>query len=189
MAAELTVHINTYVTLAEANTYVEEQYLDSSTEAQAWVNASDTDKTKALIASATSLQNLSYKGRKKGTGQKLAFPRKYSVAMPGIVWLPYTPQSYDGSLIEGVGGTGDGWKAAQEAQILNAVAHLSIDGDLVADIRERTVSAVRSEGIGKASRSYDITSPRTKAVMTGIYDYDRVRYHLGYWLTDSVTSL
>lgn len=187
--AELRVNFNSYVTIEEVDAYVDEHYLSTSAEAITWGKTSEEDKVRALIASAKALNNLRYKGQKRVKGQKLAFPRKYST-FPGITYVPYVSQYSDSSLFEGVGGKGDGGLAsAKEAQIVNALAMLAVDADLVADIRERTVAAVRSESIGKASTSYDIDSPRTKNIMRGIYDYDRVTYILSAWLTDSVFSL
>jgi len=188
--ATLSVNVNSYVTLEEADTFVENNYMSMSAEYVKWNELTDNDKIVALTSSATALNNLRYKGQKKIKGQLLAFPRVYRLGVGfGIGYIPYVSQYVDSSLYEGVSSSDCGYTSAKEAQIVNAVAGVAVDADLISDVRQRTVQAIKSESIGKVSKSYDIDSPRTKNIMRGIYDYDRVTYILNGWLTDSVFSL
>ena len=61
---------NSYVTLAEANTYFE-TVPDSST----WTNKTDDQKNRALIAAAREIDNLVFYGDRCDNGQALKFPR------------------------------------------------------------------------------------------------------------------
>ena len=75
MAATITATLssataNSYVTLAEANTYFE-TVPDSST----WTNKTDDQKTRALIAATRWIDTLVYYGDRCDNGQALKFPR------------------------------------------------------------------------------------------------------------------
>ena len=61
---------NSYVTLAEANSYFE-TVPDSST----WTNKTDDQKNRALIAAAREIDNLVFYGDRCDNGQALKFPR------------------------------------------------------------------------------------------------------------------
>ena len=61
---------NSYVTLAEANSYFE-TVPDSST----WTNKTDDQKNRALIAATREIDNLVFYGDRCDNGQALKFPR------------------------------------------------------------------------------------------------------------------
>ena len=61
---------NSYVTLAQANTYFE-TVPDSST----WTNKTDDQKNRALIAATREIDNLVFYGDRCDNGQALKFPR------------------------------------------------------------------------------------------------------------------
>lgn len=69
MAVELEVGTNSYISVADANTYFEAR-LGSS----AWNDAGD-DKAVALIQATRSIDMQAFTGRKKTTTQNLNFPR------------------------------------------------------------------------------------------------------------------
>lgn len=187
---QLILNTNSYVTLEEANEYVETHYLSSSPEYKAWFdeNRPESDKIVALIASARALNNLRYKGRKVVPGQPLAFPRVL-VTLPGIAYIPFVSQYFDSSLYEGVSSQDGGLSAAKEAQIVNAVAHLSLNPTIVADVTERTVKGILARRSGSVSESYANSTERDSNLLKGIYNPDRVYYILNAWLTDSVFTL
>lgn len=72
MALTLTVGTNTYVSRADASTYFE-----SRLSSDAWDDADDGDKDKALAQATRNVEALRFKGRKKTTTQTLSFPRCY----------------------------------------------------------------------------------------------------------------
>ena len=61
---------NSYVTLAQANTYFE-TIPDSTT----WTNKTDDQKNRALIAATREIDNLVFYGDRCDNGQALKFPR------------------------------------------------------------------------------------------------------------------
>lgn len=187
--AELKVNINSYVTLDEADEYIKTYYTSTSAERTAWDKLSEEDKIISLLSSARSLNNLRYKGQKKVKGQPLAFPRKYAVMGFGLGYTPYVSQYMDSSLYEGVWGSGDGFSAAKEAQIVNAVAGISMNSAVITDVLERSVAGIKSKSIGRVSESYDNDTLRAKNLSIGIYNMDKIKNILSGWISDSVFSI
>ena len=69
-----------YVSLAEAN-----EYFSNRLHADAWAEASDADKEKALAMAAKAIDRQPLSGRKTETGQALAFPRYPDTEVPEAV--------------------------------------------------------------------------------------------------------
>ena len=187
--AELQVNINSYVSLEEAEKYIETFYTSTSAERTKWGELNEDDKKVVLLSSARALNNLRYKGQKKISGQPLAFPRKYSVVGFGIGYVPYHSQYVDSTLFEGAFGNGDGLEAAKEAQIVNAVTGVAMNTNIITDVLERSVACIKSKSAGRISESYDNDTTRARELSIGIYNMDKIRNILNAWLSDSVFSL
>jgi hypothetical protein len=69
-----------YVSLAEAN-----EYFSDRLHADAWADASDADKDKALAMAAKAIDRQPLKGRKTDPSQPLAFPRYPDTEIPTTV--------------------------------------------------------------------------------------------------------
>ena len=69
-----------YVNLAEAN-----EYFSDRLHADAWAEASDADKDKALAMAAKAIDRQPLSGRKADTAQTLAFPRHPDTEVPVAV--------------------------------------------------------------------------------------------------------
>ncbi len=67
---------NTYISLANANTY-----MDMILSNTAWTSASENDKSKALIKATKNIDNLLLKGIKRNTDQPLQFPRFFEKSL------------------------------------------------------------------------------------------------------------
>jgi hypothetical protein len=74
------IFILSYVSLAEAN-----EYFSSRLHADAWAEASDADKEKALAMAAKAIDRQPLKGKKTDAGQILAFPRYPDEEIPEAV--------------------------------------------------------------------------------------------------------
>lgn len=72
MAVTLTVGTNTYITLADADTYFANRLYST-----AWTGATDDDCSRALIMATKAIDRCFLKGKRKAEGQTLAFPRCY----------------------------------------------------------------------------------------------------------------
>lgn len=64
-----------YVTLEDADTYVETHYIEDSTERTYWEDLDDDDKKALLLCSFEAIERLPFPGRKTSPGQPNAFPR------------------------------------------------------------------------------------------------------------------
>lgn len=69
-----------YVNLTEAN-----EYFSNRLHADAWAEASDADKDKALAMAAKAIDRQPLSGRKTDTAQTLAFPRHPDTEVPEAV--------------------------------------------------------------------------------------------------------
>ncbi len=69
-----------YVNLTEAN-----EYFSNRLHADAWAEASDADKDKALAMAAKAIDRQPLSGRKTDTAQPLAFPRHPEIKIPEAV--------------------------------------------------------------------------------------------------------
>ena len=58
---------NSYCTLEEAN-----HYFDTRLNTKVWTEASDEDKSKALIMATRDIETLNFKGRKENQGRSLS---------------------------------------------------------------------------------------------------------------------
>lgn len=75
----LTKGVNSYVSLAEANSYFEDRI-----DVAAWSEASDTQKSQALVTAASILEILDWAGTAVSDLQALAFPREGSYFDPRL---------------------------------------------------------------------------------------------------------
>ncbi len=187
--AEIKVNINSYVSLEEADNYIETYYTSTSAERLKWQELSEEDKKIKLISSARALNNLRYKGQKEINGQPLAFPRKYAVYGFCFAYAPYVSQYKDNSLLEGISGSGNGLDAAKEAQIVNAITGITMDEGIITDVLERSVAGVKSKSAGRMSESYDNDTNRAKYLSIGIFNIDKIKNILSAWISDSVFSI
>ena len=74
------IFILSYVSLAEAN-----EYFSSRLHADAWAEASDADKDKALAMAAKAIDRQPLKGRKTDLAQEMAFPRYPDTEVPQAI--------------------------------------------------------------------------------------------------------
>lgn len=72
MTISLTLGTNTYITLEDA-----ELYFETRLNAELWENATDDDKSKALIMATKKINKMNFIGVKKVITQTLEFPRLY----------------------------------------------------------------------------------------------------------------
>lgn len=80
--AALMAEVFGYVTLEEANTYVEQHYLSNSPTRLAWNSLTDEDKAVLLRNSYAAIEALPFRGSKTLCDQASAFPRYPSTEVP-----------------------------------------------------------------------------------------------------------
>lgn len=188
----LTVGVDSYVTLEDAEHYIEDNYSSIDDYKIVWSRLSNSDKEALLRSSCKAIDGLrnNFAGRVKTFGQKLAFPRmklnSFAFGYQDIYGEPY--QDADLSYISYKQGFGDdGLKAAGEAQIENAVAAANLVGALRDNATDR-ISGITSKKIGPIAKTYNRNTTEAIAATIGIYT-NKVFSILASWLTKSHTTL
>jgi len=88
----ITVGTDTYITVAEADTYVSENYLSTDDQREYWKGLVDGDKEILLRQATNAIERVKFPGIKQDLDQVLSFPR-YATAPtpkrrdPGYVYL------------------------------------------------------------------------------------------------------
>lgn len=188
----LTVGVDSYCTLEDAEHYIEENYSSIDEYRIVWSRLSNSDKEALLRSSCKAIDGLrnNFAGRVKTFGQKLAFPRmklnSLSFGIQDIYGEPY--QEADLSYFSYRQGFGDdGLKAAGEAQIENSVAAANLVGSVRANATDR-IAGITSKAIGSLKETYNRNQTEAIASTLGIYT-NRVFSILASWLTKSHTTL
>lgn len=181
----LTVGIDSYVTLEEAEVIASENYTSNSDILVKWNNLSNSDKEVLLRTSCRDINNLKFDGVKAHVNQRLAFPRKISNPV-GIGYALFISQMYDNSLYN-AGDASGGLPAVREAQVENALYHCYLD-EAVTKQAGINIQGLTSKKAGPIAESYDLNNRYNKNALRGIYT-DKVYSILCDWLCDSRATI
>lgn len=94
----ITVGTDTYVTIAEADAYIESFYPTTDTQRYDWIRLSDTDKEIHLRNATRAIERIRYPGVKLVSTQALAFPRELAISYPPR--REQAPQNYPFTWVE-----------------------------------------------------------------------------------------
>ena len=184
----LNVGVDSYVSLEDANAYIESHYTSSNKFRTAWSNMSDSDKEALLRSSTQAIDTLKFNGRKRLYNQVLQFPRVlasniyYGMAINGEVNqyadLSCSPvnDSYEGGL-----------KLVKQAVIENSLAASTLEKN-VNNQMESAILGITSKRIGPIAETYNRQTTEARGARRGIYS-DKVYSLLAPWLSDSFMSL
>lgn len=120
-----------YVTLAEANNYIETRYLSSDPLRETWDGMSDEDKTVCLMRSLDAIESLPYVGHKMSATQLLAFPRCPQTEVPenvkraqieNALCMSDTSNDEDSALYDKL------WRYGIESYTIGNLRETSVDG-------------------------------------------------------------
>lgn len=81
----MTVGTDSYITVAEADTYVSGHYLTTSDQYRAWDALDDTQKAVILVQSCDQIERIPFSGYKTDSSQVLQFPRDGNTDVPLVV--------------------------------------------------------------------------------------------------------
>lgn len=186
----LTVGVDSYVTLDDANNIAAATSLSSDKAYQKWLTLTDSDKEVLLRNSCRDINSLKFDGRRKQLSQLLEFPR-IDVSASGIGYRLYVGQLADNGLYSG--GSSDGGLAmAREAQVINAI-YAGYYSDITLDTMAMNIQGITSKKAGPISESYNrsnngtYTSSASGYALIGIYT-NKVFSLLSPWLNDSRIS-
>ena len=153
----LTTATNTYVTLAQAETFFNERLNASD-----WTDAAEIDKARALIQATHNLERLAYIGRQYVSTQTLKWPRSdlYATRAAVIVGGSYEYDISGGSVPQ----------AVKDAQCEEAISLLGQSGSTRADLQAQGVTSYTIGGLsetfsGTGSRRF--VSPEAAALLAG----------------------
>lgn len=138
------VGTDTYVTVAEADTYVSTHYRSTSAARTRWAALSENDKAILLVDACSEMEQLPFHGRKAEDGQLLAFPRR-------LPWQDYTSEVPE---------------AVKSAQVELAV-WLSDDVKQSEAEQRRALQGqgVKSFSVGDLSETYNGTSTGARSLL------------------------
>lgn len=187
----LTVGLDSYVTLEEAENLASSALLSNDKAFQKWNETSNSDKEVLLRNSCRDINALKFDGRRKNLSQKLEFPRVNASAC-GIGYRLFISQLEDNGLYSG-GGDDGGLEMVRQAQVINAV-YAGYFNDLTTDTMGLNIQGITSKKAGPISETYNRTSSGSfrgssnKNALLGIYT-DKVFSLLAPWLNDSRISI
>jgi len=156
MAITITVNENSYIDLTGADSYFETRL-----NADAWDNASEEEKKKALITATNRIDYYNFIGVKYDADQPLEFPRRYFHQIEPF--YRYDQELQDGETPQEV----------KDATCEEAIELL----DLNTALEKKQKQGITSESIGDTSRSYSedavkrklqgrkLTSPEAKSLL------------------------
>lgn len=141
-----------YVTLEEADQYVETHYVEDASERTFWEDLDDSDKQVLLLTSFEAIERLPFTGRKTFNSQETMFPRYPSTTVPKDV----KAAQIENALIQA--DTSEAEEAKQYERLWSAgVSSYSI-GNLSETVGNATF------GVSAATQS-GLTSPKAKKLL------------------------
>lgn len=165
----LTVGVDTYVSLEDAETLAANHMLSSDKAYKFWLELSNSDKEVLLRNSCRSIDNLKFDGRRKELSQILEFPRVNQMPS-GIGYRLYIGQLYDNGLYASAGGDG-GLSLVRQAQVINAV-YAGYYNELATKQIAINIQGLTSRKTGPISESYNKTR---NGAYSSVSDEDALR--------------
>lgn len=150
MAITLTVGTNTYISLADAETYFSERLFSTN-----WSTNTDETKKMALIAATKKIDKLNLQGCKALSTQTLAFPRAFYIG--NSVYSSLYEFSIDNIRGEGWYVEGSISNLVKEATCEEAISILTY-GESANKRQELQNQGVKSFSIGNLSETYSTNS-------------------------------
>ena len=181
----LTVGVDTYISLEDAEILIEKTSLSSDPAYKKWTELTNADKEVLLRNSCRSIDNMKFNGRRAKVGQLLEFPR-VDVRPCGLGVRIWVGQLFDNGLIEG-DTTGDGGLSlVKEAQCVNAVMASLYNNEATNQVGV-TIQGITSKKAGPIAETYgrrNDTNLSAGDAMAGIFS-PKVYSLLTPWLAES----
>ena len=180
----LTVGVDSYVTLEEADIIASSTSLSSDKAYQLWLTLSNSDKEVLLRNSCRDINSLKFDGRRKQLSQVLEFPR-VDISASGLGYRMYIGQFYDNGLYS-AGSSDGGLALVKQAQVINAV-YAGYYNDLATEQIGINIQGITSKKAGPIAETYNRNNIDTNDALMGIYT-KKVYSILRPWLNDSRIS-
>ena len=180
----LSVGVDSYVTLDEAEIIASRTSLSSDKAYQLWLTLSDSDKEVLLRNSCRDIDSLKFDGRRKQLSQRLEFPR-VDVTASGLGYRMFIGQLYDNGLYSS-GSSDGGLSVVKQAQVINAV-YAGYYNDLTTEQIGVSIQGITSKKAGPIAETYNRNNVDTNDALMGIYT-KKVYSILRPWLNDARIS-
>lgn len=188
----LVVGVDSYVTLEEANKYVQDYFANDAAITSKWTALTDAAKESLLRQSTQAIDNLfKFKGRKKKLSQPLQFPR---IIYSGLNGLPVFPEYkanpfFDNSLMDSDYYNDGGLTLASRAVVENSVAAMNVVKP-VHDAGVNAILGITSKKIGPIAETYgNAQGYEARAAKAGVYVYEKVAHILMPYIDGPAMSI
>lgn len=178
----LSVGVDTYVTLEEAELFLQNNMLSSDEAYQNWNTLNTNDKEVLLRNSCRDINSLKFDGRRKLPGQVLEFPR-VTATVSGMGYRMFYGQLYDNGLYSNGNTLDGGLEAVKQAQVINA-AYAGLYNDLTVTQMGLNIQGLTSKKAGPIAETYNRNSSDSNDALMGIYT-KKVYSILRPWLNDA----
>lgn len=172
----LTVGIDTYVTVSEADDLVNRRFISSDAQRVAWSQLSADDKEIVLRNAAGAVDSVAYTGIKRSSNQALAFPRCFKSRFADhVAWYETK------NIIDGIWHCqSDAPQEVKDAQVFEAVELASPGPDTE---RFNTYNGVvTSSSVVGLSESYVVAAPSSIAGLANALRSRRAHQLLGRYV-------
>ena len=181
----LTVGVDSYISLADADEYTRSMYTEGDKLYDSWFGLSDEAKEAWLRRSTKALDRLKYQGEKRNYSQKLQFPRSYRNYTGGFGWAWAVSTYYDNQhiAVSDIGFNDGGMAEIAEATIENALYGTVLDKSAI-EVTRMNIAGLTSRKGGDISETYDRGKANSSNVMKDIFT-DKVYTILVQWVIGS----
>ena len=185
----LTVGVDSYISLADADQYTQSMYTKGNELYDSWFGLSDEAKEAWLRRSTKALDRLKYQGEKRSYSQKLQFPRIQRNYCGGFGWAWAVSPYYDNQhiAISDKGFDDGGMGAIAEATIENALYGVVLSPSITA-LNVANISGLTSRKGGPIEEHYNRTSANSSNALKDIYT-EKVYSILVQWVIGSHYSM
>lgn len=180
----LTVGVDTFISVEDADKYVDDNYFDKPSFLDKWKSLTVEQKESCLRRNTGYINNLKYYGNRLNLSQPLAFPRYMPLRSAGTVYIPYISQLVNNQYINcGVEEQEDlknGLKVAGIATIVNSLYELRYS-DVIEESTEQEFEGLVSVKVGPVAETYNKDRLKKIEIDKGIYSR-QVKNILSQWL-------
>lgn len=161
----LTIGVDTYVTIEEADEYVSKYYVSTDDAFTSWGALMQNAKEVYLRRSALEMNSMAFAGRKCSPDQPLAFPRIFTSSRPGIDFSSNIPEDVKIAQIENAISMGNP-KELEDAEFYQRLRKYGIASYHIGNLSE---TLVQWSGGGNNSsdkiRTGSLTSPIASVIL------------------------
>lgn len=166
----IAVGVDSYVTVEDADRYINEWYLSADPQRQAWEGMQEPEKEICLRRACGELERLAYNGVKFAFVQPLSFPRYFGISYEMINGVLYSPEVDRYPELKEVP---QDVRAAQIEEALEIASPTE-----ATEARKTRNSAVKSYSIGHLSETFELANGII-AILASVKAQELVRQYTG----------